>query len=162
MLVLEKETPEDHSYYYHSTASGKAEFREDMVQVWATVLKRVRTCRPDGSWNRLLFELWCAQGFLIVYPQKRGDSPTSRKPRIVVSLEILKDTKRTVDESDDASKVRDALALAYVTVSSAIRGTYNKEPALSELKSTLQTNDFTCWTMHDDDIERIGRFDLIF
>jgi hypothetical protein len=162
MLQFKKHTPTDQVYYYASDARTDSDLRKDTAQLWAELLKTVRSAREPGTWNRLIFECWCTDGFVAAYPQKRSESPYHKVPQIVVSLEFLNPTRELIEGTDDEEKIRNAIALAYIAVRGAIRKSYKKEPALGELKATLETTDFTVWTMQNDDTETLFKFDLIF
>jgi hypothetical protein len=162
MLVFEREVSDNPTYYYRSTGESDKEFSADIVQVWGEVLKRIRENRADGSWNRLVFECWCGEGYIVVYPQLRGRSPDEKKPTVNVSLASLREIKQKLENAVDETETRSLAALAYTRVRGAIRNMYKREPALSELRNALKANDFTCWTMKNDDIETLMKFDVFF
>lgn len=72
MLTFEKQVPDSPTFYYRSTALTEKEFNQDIIQTWVELLKHIREHRPDGSWNRIFFECWCSQGFMVIYPAKAG------------------------------------------------------------------------------------------
>lgn len=162
MLNFDKHTAADESYYYISTGTTESEFRQDIIQGWAEVLRRVQEARGAATWNRLIFECWCERGYIIVYPQKRGDSPDVRMPRIVITINVLNETMRKLEETKDESEMANLLGIAYITVRDAIREVYRKEPALSVLKKTLEANDFSAWTMENSNVETLMTFPIFF
>jgi hypothetical protein len=162
MLTTTSDDTLNQRFTYHSTAATDRELLSDMALLWEQLFIRTRDTRKDGSWNRIIFDFYCYDGLLIAYPQKRGESPDKRLPELVVSLDILKDTIIKLHESDNDAEMENLINLAYIRVRGAIIRSYSTEPALTQLKKTLESNDFTAWTMKDGDVEALYEFEIVF
>lgn len=162
MIIFDKKNEDNPTYYYLSDGISDQEFFEDAIIIWSKILFHIRADRADGSWNRLIFQCWLSDGFVEIYPQKRGESPDFKKPSIVVSVACLDEIRQKLEGEDDENEIRNLMALAYIKIRKAIRNSYRREPALSALKDALTSNDFTCWTTKEDDFETAMEFDIYF
>ncbi|MGC3967437.1 MAG: hypothetical protein QM775_08730 [Pirellulales bacterium] len=162
MLQFEKQVLDNPTYYYHSTALKDREFEADIAEAWKVTCRHIGECREHGTWNRLVFECWYAEGRIVAYPHNRGDSPDNRRPTIDISISIHDDLRNKLDETNDESEQLSLIALTYTKLRNALRSTYRREPALTELKTLLKDNDFTCWTMENDSLDSMMKIDIYF
>jgi hypothetical protein len=162
MLTFERQSGPGPTFYYRSNSVKDREFDSDIVQVWCEVCRRIREHRQSGTWNRLIFECWYSEGRIVAYPHMRGDSPDDRRPAIDVAISIQEDLRQKLAESEGEAEIRSLAALTYSRMRGPIRDMYRREPALSEFKSILKDNDFTCWTTKNDDLETLMKIDIFF
>lgn len=162
MLVFERQQASMPIFYYNATGVEEREMLDDFAQIWKAVFRHVRENREDGSWNRLIFEIWVDRSCIRIYPQMRGDSPNRKIPEVDISLNCLTEIQKQILDESVPTKSKSLRALGNAKISYAINNSYTREPALSELKRTLESNDFTCWLMKNDNTDSIMKIHLIF
>lgn len=163
MIELLSEDTNKKDYVYRLTGLTRWDMTKDMTLFWEQLLIRVQQDRQDGSWDRLLFECWIYdQAYVLAYPQKRGESPDYRVPQVKACLDYLLALQPKVDAAESDEAVEGLVVVGYADVTGAIRNSYRREPAITKLKQVMTKNDFTAWTMSENNRESMMEFDIFF
>jgi len=88
-------------FTYEISSLNEDDIRADLSQFWPLFLSHVSAFRPDGTWDRILFECWIDQGYLLAYPNKRGDSLTKRVPEVILGFAYFASVVAEIDRADE-------------------------------------------------------------
>lgn len=140
-------------YSYNLSSLTERELRKDFSEMWKCLIQHIQADRQSGTWNRLIFEFWLEEGYILCFPQKGGESPDKHMPEIVIGLDLLAET---IDKASNLTSEEDIQNLFYVAqaiISTALDVAYRKEPALTAIKELVAKNMFTCYKMRDNKLD---------
>lgn len=147
-------------FTYEMDSLSEGDIVADMSQFWPLFLSHVSAFRPAGTWDRILFECWIDQGYILAYPNKRGDSLTKRIPEVILGSAYFASVVSEMDRADDDEVVDALFAKAFESISNWIPESCRIEPARSALNATFASNTFVFQFMQDSDVETLVKVDL--
>ena len=147
-------------FTYEIDSLNEANIRADLSQFWQLFLSHVSACRPDGTWDRILFDCWIDQGYLLAYPNKHGDSLTRRIPEVILGFAYFASVVDEIDRANEEEMSNELLANAFEFISKRIAESCQIEPARSVLNAALARNSFVFQIMQDGDVETLMKVDL--
>jgi len=160
LQLLHPNEPLSGRFTYEIDSLNEDDIRADLSQFWPLFLSHVSTFRPDGTWDRILFECWIDQGYLLAYPNKRGDSLTKRVPEVILGFAYFASAVAEIDRADEEEMADELLANAFEFISKRIAESCRIEPARSALNAALVRNSFVFQIMQDGDVETLSKVDL--
>jgi len=162
MINVTSEDPSSGRYRYRLTGLTRMDLKRDMTLLWVKLLNRITFHREHGTWSRIIFEVWVEHGYVLAYPQKRGESHNQRPLEVLVDIDYFETVLRQSTTLSDAEQINGLLTMAYLNTRSSIADAYLKEDALSEMKAIMQNNDFKCFTMQGNDEKSIAEIQIFF
>src|SRR5579871_5135624 len=122
MIQIIHQDSSEGRYAYQLSGMKTVDLRQDFALLWEKLIDHVAAHRIHGTWNRLLFECWVDQGYVLAYPQQRGESPDKRYPEATVGLDYLASVIEKAGDAIRDERIEGLFNIAYIDVRDAIRG----------------------------------------